>query len=166
MSNSIEVQTARQYQVDTCKLSPAADIVLQQHQVHGALTIVLTDDDSVRSLNMRFRQSDTVTDVLSFPAAALPSVVADQHYLGDIIVAVDFTQNRANRNGTDLEDTLCLLVIHGTLHLLGYDHDSKETEKRMWEAQSAALYAMQIDPGLVAAYGGFDLDQAHPRPSQ
>jgi probable rRNA maturation factor len=89
---------------------------------------------------------DAPTDILSFPAEPLPDLppeLADLNdeppYLGDLIIAYPYTRRQAEDSGHALEDELVLLVIHGTLHLLGYDHDTPDNEERMWSAQAELL---------------------------
>jgi probable rRNA maturation factor len=81
------------------------------------LVILLTDDESMRELNARFRGKDGATNVLSFPAAAGAGA-----HLGDIALASGVCAREAADQGKSLADHLRHLVIHGVLHLLGYDH--------------------------------------------
>lgn len=130
------------------RLRDAVTWVLDRHTIPEAsgITIVITDDDTVRSMNRQFRGVDSATDVLSFPADPVPDEIAEEEppYLGDLIVAYPYTQRHALEAGHTLEDELTLLVIHGTLHLLGYDHDNEENQQRMWQAQQAALDAFGV----------------------
>ena len=116
--------------------------VLLEHEVEAgtALTIVLTADEHVRRLNAQFRGVDAPTDVLSFPADPPPVEIDDEPpYLGDLIIACPYTIRQAEEAGHALADEFVLLTIHGTLHLLGYDHDSAEHQDAMWAEQSRAL---------------------------
>jgi len=84
------------------------------------LTIAFVGTDAIRTLNRRFMRRDKPTDVLSFPlGAAGPD---GRFYLGDIMIAVPVAARQARERGHGLEEELKLLVIHGFLHLLGYDH--------------------------------------------
>lgn len=128
------------------------------------LTVVLTDDESVRELNRTFRFIDAPTDVLSFPNQEFPPAEApaedepleeshatttlilpeevlseDAAYLGDIIIAVPYTQRQAEREKRTFDSELELLVVHGVLHLLGYDHATVEDEQAMWAIQDEVL---------------------------
>ncbi|MEO1646460.1 MAG: rRNA maturation RNase YbeY, partial [Chloroflexota bacterium] len=69
----------------------------------------------------------------------------------DLIIAFPYTQAQAKRLGHDINDTLALLVIHGTLHLLGYDHDTPENRAEMWSVQANTLSAMGISDAIVPA---------------
>ncbi|MFN8494809.1 MAG: rRNA maturation RNase YbeY [Caldilineaceae bacterium] len=158
----IEVQVDEAWTdlVDSEELKAAAAEVLRQAgQPNAALTIVITDDDYVRQLNRDYRGVDAPTDVLSFasepeesaadasdaeqapPTLALPPELAEEleDYLGDIIIAYPYTVKQAAHYQNSVASELRLLAIHGTLHLLGYDHATPQEEAAMWAAQDAAL---------------------------
>ncbi len=129
------------------RLADAVHYVLAKHNVDSgtALTIVFADDDYVRKLNQQYRAVDAPTDVLSFPADPLPEEVEDEPpYLGDLIIAYPYTAHQAEEAGHSLDDELVLLVIHGTLHLLGYDHHNAGAEAAMWSQQAEALAAAGV----------------------
>lgn len=90
----------------------------------AALTVVFTDDVEVRALNRRWRKLDRTTDVLSFPMDGGPPV------LGDIVISVESALRQA-AGRTTLEDELVFLLVHGFLHLCGYDHDSVAKRRSM-----------------------------------
>ena len=159
MSHKINIQAAPAFQLDCSGLARAARIVLDAHdRACSEISVAFTDDSSVRDLNLQHRNIDAPTDVLSFPAATPPPEIdAPCPYLGDIVIAYPYTCAQARSANADLQDLLILLVVHGTLHLLGYDHDNAETRKTMWDAQEYALQLLQIDPLLVDRYGGAGL---------
>ncbi len=156
MSSCIHLRAPRGYPLDIPRLKQAGKTVLAQQGKHGSsLTIVITDNDQVRALNHQHRQLDAPTDVLSFPAAPLPQgLQGGRDYLGDIVIAYPYTAANAEERQTDLDDVLCLLVIHACLHLLGYDHHSAQSRGKMWAAQAAALHSMRIQADIAAAYEG------------
>ncbi len=108
-----------------------------------ALTLSLTDEARVHDLNQQFAGIDSATDVLSFPAENEPYATdpGDPPYLGDVIVAYPIAEQQAAAAGIPLLVELQTLAIHGTLHLLGYDHDTPDRQAEMWALQSAALDA-------------------------
>lgn len=117
------------------------------------MTIVITCAETLRELNRRHRQVNAPTDVLSFAASPLPDDIdQDQGYLGDTLIAYDYAALQAETRGACLEDTLCLLVIHGALHLLGYKHDTPEACAQMWSAQARALQSLGISISIVDRY--------------
>jgi probable rRNA maturation factor len=157
----IEVQNDANFAVDTSRLQQAAQTVLARHDVaaDSAITVVITTDEAVQALNKQHRNIDAATDVLSFPADPLPPELAeeeDEAYLGDVIIAFPYTKAQAEREGHDVGDSVALMVVHGTLHLLGYDHDTPENRAEMWAEQAAALKIMGIDAAIVPALEGSD----------
>ncbi|HEY4688658.1 MAG TPA: rRNA maturation RNase YbeY [Anaerolineae bacterium] len=105
----------------------------------AALTIVIAGDATLRKLNREFLGIDAPTDVLSFPTARSGTSAEQKEYLGDVILSLARAKAQAKQGGHPLVDELRLLVIHGVLHLLGYDHDTPERQRRMWSAQARAL---------------------------
>ena len=104
----------------------------------GTVAILLTDDDTVRDLNARFRGKDRPTNVLSFPAAPMPG--AELPPLGDIVLAFETCASEAATQGKTLVDHLTHLVVHGVLHLLGRDHQD-DAEAEAMEAEERSILA-------------------------
>jgi len=126
--------------VDETLLDRAAQATLDNTGAPGSadLSLVLTDDAQLRQLNRQYLGIDSPTDVLSFPAGEIDPET-DLVYLGDVLISYQRAQAQAAAGGHPVEDELQLLVVHGVLHLLGYDH-AEETEKaKMWAEQSAIL---------------------------
>lgn len=164
MSDNISLQNPLRYPIDAERLVNASRAALDCHPQAGRcrLSIAFSDSTSIRALNLRYANRDSPTDVLSFRAEATPlDSGALECYLGDIIIAHDYASAQAQATATNLGDVLCLLAIHGTLHLLGYDHDSKAARERMWAAQDRALRELNIDRAIVDQYGNSDCVQAH-----
>ena len=106
------------------------------------LSIVLTGDREVRKLNRLYRKKDKTTDVLSFPlleGVQLRSGRKDAVALGDVVISVPQTRRQAVQQGKDFRGELALLLTHGILHLLGYDHRTRAEEKRMFGLQNRLL---------------------------
>lgn len=112
----------------------------------ASLSLVLSDDETVHGLNRQYRGVDAPTDVLSFPVEH-DAPFEDDTDLGDLIIAVPYLARQAEGQGHTFADELLLAAIHGTLHLLGYDHDTRENEDAMWAVQARALAVagVQID---------------------
>lgn len=103
------------------------------------LSVVLCDDLVMRGLNQRYRGRDRTTDVLAFAmheGAAMPSVVAAP--LGDIVIAVPTAVRQAQTAGRRTVDEITMLLAHGLLHLLGFDHRTPNEDRRM-RARTDAL---------------------------
>lgn len=106
------------------------------------VSVVLTGDAEVKRLNKAYRHKDRTTDVLSFPlleGKKLISGTAKAIPLGDVVISVPQTRRQAAEQGKDFAGELALLLVHGILHLLGYDHATKAQEKRMFGLQERIL---------------------------
>lgn len=142
---SVQVDEPYAAEVDAADLARVVAAALQaEGRPTAEVTVVVTDDETVRALNRQFRGEDSPTDVLAFPAAGetAPGFVSAPEaasYLGDIVIALPFARRQAADLGRNLADELRLLAVHGTLHLLGYDHAEPEEEALMWARQDAIL---------------------------
>jgi probable rRNA maturation factor len=125
---------------DTVLLEQAALLTLNQESApaNADMTIVLTDDSQLHELNREYLGVDSPTDVLSFPASESDPETG-LAYLGDILISIPRAMQQAQAAGHSLEAETQLLVVHGTLHLLGYDHAETEEKDRMWKAQAEVL---------------------------
>ena len=119
----------------------------------GELTLVVTDDEGIRALNRDFLGVDAPTDVLSFSAQedGGPFVAAPETggYLGDVILSYPRAVEQAREQGHSTEQELNLLVVHGVLHLLGYDHADAAEKAAMWAQQEAILELLCLPPGCA-----------------
>ncbi len=107
------------------------------------LSIVFTHDSEMQQLNANFRQILSPTDVLAFPADYLDPETG-RKYIGDIAISMDQVKNQQEKFGDQEKDILALLVLHGTLHLLGYDHGTGDEKRTMWRNQGEILSRFQI----------------------
>jgi probable rRNA maturation factor len=100
-----------------------------------AFSILLTGDRKIRGLNRRYRHKDKPTDVLSFPAAEGEMIPhgAEEWGYGDIVISVEAAQRQARERGHGLEKELEILILHGLLHLLGFDHENDRGQMRRKE---------------------------------
>lgn len=111
-------------------------------------SILFTDDREMRSLNKQYRGKDKATDVLSFAAldVELPKALRKHapRMLGDLVISVDTLLRQAKEYGVTPKEELLRLLIHGTLHLLGYDHEnvSAREAQRMRRKEAAVLRLM------------------------
>lgn len=135
------------------ELAHIVEFALRHQQIpQGNIAIAITDDETVRALNREHRHVDAPTDILSFGSApdaaqgdlALPPELSAEldHYLGDLVVAYPYTQRQAEQSGRAMADELRLLLVHGTLHLLGYDHATSTEQAEMWLVQDDILRSL------------------------
>ena len=112
----------------------------------GSITVLFTDDADVRNLNRQYRGKDTPTNVLSFPAGpALPGLPeTEMHSHGDIVLAFETCQREADEQGISLQDHTAHLIVHGILHLFGYDHQSDQDADIMEKLETDILAMMGI----------------------
>jgi probable rRNA maturation factor len=111
------------------------------------LSLVFTDDDAIQSLNAEWRQKDKPTNVLSFPAFPMAPGDPLPPMLGDIVLAYETVVREAELEGKPLENHITHLIIHGLLHLLGYDHETDEEAAEMEALERQALARLAIpDP--------------------
>ena len=114
----------------------------------AALTIAIVADDAIRALNARYRGIDEPTDVLAFggqPADFVLPPGAPPH-LGDVVIALPVAAAQAQAAGHAVDDELALLVVHGVLHLLGYDHETAADAERMQAREAEALARLREMP--------------------
>lgn len=115
------------------------EVALRQRTADSELTIRLVDEAEGRELNHSYRHKDYATNVLSFPAD-VPDELLDIPLLGDLVICAPVVEREAGEQGKSLEAHWAHLVIHGCLHLLGYDH-IEEAEAEEMEALERTLLA-------------------------
>jgi len=117
------------------------------------LSVVFTDDASIQALNAEWRGKDKPTNVLSFPAFPVKAGMQPGPMLGDIIIARETVEREALEEGKPLENHLAHLVVHGFLHLLGYDHETDAEAEVMEGREREILHALAIpNPYAVSDY--------------
>lgn len=110
------------------------------------VSLLFCDDDQMRTLNRTWRNIDAATNVLSFPAAEF-SRAAAKPCLGDIIVAHETVARESEAEAKPFNEHLCHLIVHGFLHLIGYDHVETEQAEVMEAMERAVLARLAIgDP--------------------
>lgn len=87
------------------------------------LSILLTGDREIHDLNLRYRGKNKPTDVLSFPQNDMEPAEGAPRVLGDVVISVETTRRQAAEKGHSFEREMAILLIHGVLHLIGYDHE-------------------------------------------
>jgi probable rRNA maturation factor len=108
------------------------------------MSVVICDDDFIRTLNRDYRHVDKPTDVLSFPADEELNPEENIPYLGDIIISLPRATQQAIDAKHLLNEEIAMLAVHGVLHLRGYDHGTVEEKEEMWALQEKYLARMGI----------------------
>ena len=106
------------------------------------LTIRLVDNDEIQQLNLQYRHKDKPTNVLSFPFEVPEGI--ELNLLGDIIIAINVVEQEAIEQKKSLKDHWAHMVIHGCLHLLGYDHINDDEAEEMESLEINILKGLSI----------------------
>jgi len=115
------------------------------------VSILLTGDKDIRQLNQEFRSMDQPTDVLSFPQNSDEDpCISEEIILGDIAVSLDIAKTQAIEHGLDFKEEIILLLIHGILHLLGYDHEISEQEEQKMRNKTRELFKLVFPERILA----------------
>lgn len=110
--------------------------------LEGELSILLTDDEHIAQLNRRYLGKKGPTNVLAFPMSEAPQAIEPAGMLGDIVVSIDTALRESELCGETSSETLFRLLIHGLLHLLGYDHERSEEEADRMQKEQDRLLAL------------------------
>lgn len=126
--------------VDALERCVRETLASRKLRIPRVVAIHVTDSRTVRGLNRRFRREDSTTDVLSFntdfDGLRRPDGSAE---LGEIVIALPVAARGARERSVSVAEELALLTVHGTLHLLGFDHEEPEEDRRMKELERVAL---------------------------
>ena len=143
---SVIVQNALSRDIDVTPLKRAAIRTLEDEGAESSeVSILLTDDAQLHELNLEYRNQDKPTDVLSF---ALRDQIANESFspmvdeeslesLGDVVISVETAERQAATHDRTLDEELCLLTVHGILHLLGYDDMTDDGAEEMQTRERA-----------------------------
>jgi len=124
------------------------------------LSIMLTDDEHIRVLNREYREKDESTDVLSFCQLEGDPFVTPVPMLGDLVISMETAERQAVDMGHPLAAELRILLVHGVLHLVGFDHNESRDRVSMAKAEDELLERLPAVPewptttGLIARAGG------------
>jgi len=108
------------------------------------LSIILVDNSYIQELNLTYRGYDSPTDVLSFNLQDNIIEEEGERILGDVVVSAEKAEEQAEAFGHTLREEIAFLAVHGILHLLGYDHDTAQTEQEMNEKQELVLRKFKL----------------------
>ncbi|HCL57592.1 MAG TPA: rRNA maturation RNase YbeY [Spirochaetia bacterium] len=126
---NVEIMNQTSYQIRNIEKLIENVLNLLKYEEETEVSIVFSDNKMIQELNLKYRNKDYPTDVLSFPAEM-------DHFLGDIVISLE----KAKEQGEDFKKEVEMLLVHGLLHLLGYDHETNEEDyEKMMSLQNELL---------------------------
>jgi len=138
----------------SASLRRAVNAAWPPQRERGEIAILLTDDDTIRALNRKWRGRDEATNVLSFPSHSADRGAAAPIFLGDIAIAYGVTAREAAAEGKPFLHHVTHLAVHGFLHLLGYDHESPDEAEMMEGLERRSLARLGIPDPYAAREAG------------
>ena len=144
--NEITITNETDEYVDEALLNKVADYAMMSEDVHnGVVNIIIVDNKKIREINKEYRKIDKETDVISFALEDDDTFIElPIRVLGDIYISIDKVKVQASEYGHSEKREICFLVVHGILHLLGYDHMNTSDEKVMFSKQDKILDELDI----------------------
>ena len=128
------INRQRRRKINAKQLSEFADQALRAiGTARTDATVVFVADAAIKKLNHQFRGKNQATDVLSFPSSAEPFEIADREHLGEVVISVQRAAAQAKDNGLSVGNEVKQLILHGLLHLAGYDHETDQGEMNRLE---------------------------------
>ena len=115
----------------------------------GELSILLVDDIQIRELNRQYLGRDNATNVLSFSMQEGAFSSLHPHLLGDLVISVETALRQSNRFGLNPMEMVTLLIVHGVLHLIGYEHQGKKKEAREMALKQKELFQQIMETGKL-----------------
>lgn len=129
-----------QFPLDETNLRKAAQAILNDLEYPEAeLSIVLVDDTEIHDLNRQYLNHDRPTNVISFPMQEGEFTEINPNLLGDVVISVDTADREAREAALPMETRLMELLVHGILHLVGYDHESPKADAEAMERKTEEL---------------------------
>lgn len=149
----IEINNLTTNEVDESFVKRIAGRVLKGEKKQGNISVAFIGEGRMRKLNKKYRKKNKVTDVLTFPEKKLPFKKFSQELqkvqgLGEVVICLREVKKSAKKYKVSFEEELALVLIHGTLHLLGHDHEKSEKEgKKMEEKEKYYLKSFVRESG-------------------
>jgi probable rRNA maturation factor len=139
----MEVQIANRqskHRISKKKIQQTASVILNALDYPDAeLSILIVDDQQIAQLNHQYLNREGPTNVIAFSMRQGPFSDIAPNLLGDVVISIDTAQREAQSAGISMQDRFDQLLIHGTLHLLGYDHEHSAAEARKMEEKADEL---------------------------
>ncbi len=141
---AMEIINLTNFKIDKKSFSQVAKIVLKsENRKKGNLSVVLVNPNEIKKLNKKYRKKNKITDVLAFGEFPNSQFPISNSLLGEIVICPEMVKKNAKKFNSDFKKELILVLIHGILHLLGYDHEgSRKKAEKMREKEE--YYLSQI----------------------
>lgn len=124
-------------------------IQLSDEREDAEVSLMLVDDRRIHALNLEYRGVDRPTDVLSFALQdemeEEPEIEVEDEMLGDIVISVERARDQAEEYGHSFEREIVYLAVHGTLHLLGYDHEEENDKQEMRSKEEEVMAKLRLE---------------------
>ena len=129
--------------ISLTKIRRKAQVILDAlGSPEAELSVLLVDDAAIAQLNRQYLSRSGPTNVIAFPMREGEFADVSPHLLGDVVISVETAEREGNESGMALESRLEELLVHGILHLFGYDHEKNTTDARLMAKKSTALMAL------------------------
>ncbi len=149
MSGEVSISNRqKRVSIDAGKIRRAAKKILSDLGFQGyELSIVIVDDREITRLNRQYFHRNRPTNVISFPMAVGDPASLHSRVLGDVVISAETSKRQAEEAGRKAKDEILFLLIHGVLHLAGYDHEGAADERKKMEAKEKEFFNLLIRPG-------------------
>ena len=136
--------------VEAKKIRKAAERILASLRISGyELSVLLLDNKGIRAVNKKYLNRNRPTNVISFSLTEGEFGNINPLVLGDVVISVEKALEQAETSGTSLEEELTFLLIHGILHLVGYDHEKKGSEREKMREKEKEVYKVVMGKKLT-----------------
>lgn len=139
----------RKYRIDRKRLMQWTRRVLQEQKLNGELGLVFVNNRQIRGYNRDYRKHDAPTNVLAFPIQEGIGSGLHPECIGDVMISLETVQKEALLYERSMREHLLIILIHGLLHLLGYDHEGSASEAARMRRREKRLFQMISDEGLL-----------------
>lgn len=145
MKNSVSIRaTQKDAKIPNAWVKKVLRFVLNEERNRGEISVFFTNEEEMAELNLRYRKRKGPTDVLAFPVG---TPAAAENLLGDVVISIPTAYRQALEAGHSLLQEVTFLLIHGVLHLLGYDHHKARERKIMFAKQNNFLERLVAKDG-------------------
>ncbi len=127
----------------------AQRILTELGLLEAELSLLFVSDLQIQALNRRYLRRDKPTNVLAFPMRDGEFPTLHPHLLGDLVISVETAKRQSNRFGLDEMEMVILLIVHGVLHLIGYEHEGTKKGAREMTLKQKELFQRMMKTGIL-----------------